>query len=205
MKKNILGILLSAVLLTFFSCGNNRMNQGDDSKEVAEEQNDEKFSGSEAKNDAEFAVAVADDGMLEVQLGQLAATNASSQQVKEFGKMMVDDHSKANNELKALAQQKGITLPTSLSDKSKRKYDELVEKRGREFDEKYMDMMVKAHKEDIEKFKDEAEDGNDPDIKTWAAGKVPVLQRHLEHAQNIQDALEDNDNARQSADDEERG
>lgn len=205
MKKNISVILLSAVLLTFFSCGNNRMNQGDDSKDVAEEQNDEKFRGSESKDDAEFAVAVADDGMLEVQLGQLASTNASSPQVREFGKMMVDDHSKANNELKTLAQQKGITLPTALSDKSKKKYDELVSKKGRDFDEKYVDLMVKAHKDAVGKFRDEAEDGNDPEIKTWAAGKVPILQRHLEHAQNIQDAIQDNDNAMRSADDEERG
>ena len=80
-----------------------------------------------------------------------------------------------------------------------------MSKKGRDFDEKYVDLMVKAHKDAVAKLRDEAEDGNDPEIKTWAAGKVPILQRHLEHAQNIQDAIQDNDNAMRSADDEERG
>lgn len=205
MKKSIFIILLSGMSFVFLSCGNNRMSQEDDSKDVAEEQNDNKFGQADMEEDAQFAVEVADGGMLEVQLGQLAMTNGSSAQVKEFGKMMVDDHGKANIELKTLAQQKGITLPTSLSDKCQKKYNDLAEKKGAEFDEKYMDLMVKDHKEDIEKFKDEAEDGNDPDIKTWAAGKVPTLQQHLERAQNIQDAIEDNDNAMRSDDNDDRG
>lgn len=205
MKKSILTFFLPGIAFLFFSCGNNKMNQEDDSKAMAEEQNEQKFEQSSLGEDATFVVEAADAGLLEVQLGELAQTKATSEQVKQFGEMMVVDHTKANNELKVLAQQKGITVPTSLSNKSQEKYNELAEKSGTEFNKAYIDMMVKDHKKVIDEFKDEAENGNDSNIKTWAAGKVPALQHHLERAQNIQDALEDSNNAKRSNRENERG
>jgi putative membrane protein len=186
MKKSILSFSFAGLMLVFAACGSKTSN---DSKETAEEQNDQKFDDSKTEKDADFAVEAADGGMLEVQLGQLAQSNGSSAQVKEFGKMMVDEHSKANDELKALAQQKGITLPATLSEKCQKKFNDLAEKKGADFDKEYIDMMVKDHKDDIDEFKKEADKGEDADLKSWASAKLPTLQHHLEVAQNAQDMV----------------
>jgi putative membrane protein len=186
MKKNTWNILLVAVLFLSFSCGNKK---NDDSKEVAEDQNEEKFEDTNLENDTEFAVKAADAGMAEVQLGQLAQTNASSAEVKKFAQSMIDDHSKANEELKSAAQQKNITLPAAISDKMKKKYDDLAEKRGNDFDKDYMDLMVSDHKDVIDAFEKEADKGKDPDLKTWASDKLPALRHHLEMAQQAQEVI----------------
>lgn len=97
---------------------------------------------------------------------------------------MVNDHSKANNELKMLASQKNITLPEVLSEKCQKKYEDLSKKSGHDFDKDYTELMVKDHKDDIDAFKKEADKGNDPEIKAWASGKVPTLEHHLMTAEN---------------------
>ena len=184
---------MTALMMVLLACGSK--NTGDDSKDMAEDQNDEKFQG-DAEDDADFAVEAANGGMMEVQLGTLALTKATSPDVKSFAQMMVDDHTKANNELKSLAQQKNITLPSTLDNEHQRKFDNLNEKTGTDFDKEYMDLMVKDHKEDVRKFEDEGEDGKDADLKSWASGKVATLRHHLEEAQRIQDAVKDRDSAK---------
>jgi putative membrane protein len=192
MKRNMMRFLMSALVLVFMSCGTK--NGQEDSTEAAEDQNDEKFEDSKTDDDADFAVEAADGGMLEVQLGTLALTKASSPEVKQFAQMMVDDHSKANNELKAIAQQKNISLPTVLGDDHQKKYDNLNEKAGADFDKDYIDLMVKDHKDDIKEFEDEGNDGKDAEIKSWAAGKVATLRHHLEMAERTQDAVKNKKN-----------
>lgn len=93
---------------------------------MTEEANEQKLDSTNLEDDAEFAVKAADGGMMEVRLGELSKTNASSAQVKKFGDMMVSDHSKANDELKSLAAQKNITLPTALSGDKQKKWMTLL-------------------------------------------------------------------------------
>jgi putative membrane protein len=195
MKKNILCFLMSGLMLTFVSCGTK--DGREDSTEVAEDQNEEQLDNTKVEDDAEFAVEAADDGLLEVQLGTLALTKATSSQVKQFAQMMVDDHTKANNELKALAQTKNITLPTVLGNENQRRYDNLNEKTGADFDKEYMDLMVKDHKDAVDDFEEQAEDGKDAEIKSWAAGKVAALRQHHQMAEKTQEALKGNNNANQ--------
>lgn len=178
--------------MTAFSCGSKE--GGHDSARSARDQNEEKFESNKAKEDAAFAVEAANGGLLEVQLGTLAVTKASSPRVKQFGQMMVEDHTEVNNELKALAQRKNITLPTVMGDKHQRKYDNFAEKSGSDFDKAYMDLMVEDHKEDIRKFEEQAKDGNDPELKAWASAKLPTLQQHLREAEQIQESLKESKN-----------
>jgi putative membrane protein len=185
MKKITLSSLVVASMLLFSACSNNK---SDDTKEVAEEQNEQKLDDTNLEDDSEFAVAAADGGMMEVQLGELAQTNGASADVKKFGEMMVKDHSKANEELKALAQQKNITLPMTLSDDKQKKYDDLSQKKGADFDKAYVSYMVDDHKKDISEFEEAVKDAKDAEIKSWAAGKVPTLKHHLETAQALNDA-----------------
>ncbi len=185
MKKVTLIAMMVGSAVMFTACSSNK---SEDSKEVAEEQNDEKLDDTLIEDDSKFAVAAADGGMLEVKLGELAATNGSSAAVKDFGKTMVADHSKASEELKALAQQKNISLPMVLSDEKQKDFDDLAKKSGNDFDKAYASYMVDDHEEDIKAFEKAAENCKDADLKSWAGGKVPTLQHHLEMAKAMKDA-----------------
>jgi putative membrane protein len=134
-------------------------------------------------------VSAADAGLMEVQLATLALSKATSGKVKEFAQMMLDDHTKANEELKALAQKKNITLPTSLSDKHQKKYTKMSEKTGADFDKEYCDLMVKDHKDVVEMFKKAQENSKDPDLKAWASEKLPTLEHHLSMAERMKESV----------------
>lgn len=162
----------------------------DDSKEVAEEQNEDNAENSDTKKDSDFAVEAADGGLYEVQLATLALTRATSPEVKKFAQMMVDDHSKVNQELKDLAGKKGIALPDVMGEKKQERYYEFERDEKKEnFDKKFMEQMVDDHEEDVKNFEKEAENGEDPDLKSWAAAKLSALRHHLEEAKRINDSL----------------
>jgi len=185
MKKTILLAVLVASGLTFQSCGNSEKK---DSEERAEQINEEN-KPTEDNDDSEFAVKAASGGMLEVELGRMAQEKAQSQQVKDFGAMMVKDHSKANDELKALASSKNIVLPSTLGEEEQKHVDELAKLSGKEFDKKYVSMMVDDHKKDVDEFKETANDAKDPDIKAFASKTLPTLEEHLTKIKAINDAM----------------
>lgn len=139
-------------------------------------------SGTSGSADQQFMMKAAQGGMAEVQLGQLAKDHASSQAVKDFGQNMVDDHTKANDELKDLASRKNVTLPTSVDAKDQATIDRLSKLNGAAFDRAYMRDMVSDHKKDIAEFEKESNSGSDPDVKAWASKTLPTLQHHLQMA-----------------------
>lgn len=188
-RNNLWALSLVAGAFMFTACG--QKDKPEDAKEVAEEQNEAKFEDTEIENDTEWAVAVADLGMLEVEASKLALERATTPAVKEFAQTMITDHSKANEELQAAATQKNITLPAMLSDKSQKKLDDLREKTGKDFEDAYTDCMVKDHKDAVDKFKKQADKGDDADLKSWAAGKVATLEHHLEMAKVIEKTVDE--------------
>lgn len=141
--------------------------------------------GSFSKKDYEFVKAAASGGMAEVQSGQLASTQGTDASVKQFGQQMVTDHSKANDELKALATQKGATVPSALSAKDQRGVDKLTSLSGDAFDKAYAKGMVADHKADIKDFKWASEKADDADLRAWAAKTEPTLEMHLQMATNM--------------------
>lgn len=136
-------------------------------------------------SDANFAMKAAQGGMAEVQLGQLAAQKASNPDVKAFGQQMVDDHTKANDQLKSVAAQENMTLPTTLDAKDQKLMTKLQGLSGPDFDKTYMKAMVKDHKDDIKEFQKEADKGKDPQIKNFASQTLPTLQQHLSKAESV--------------------
>jgi len=142
-----------------------------------------------AEEDSKFAVESASGGMMEVQLGELAQQKAASQKVKDFGAMMVRDHSKANDELKSIAANKNITLPPAPGEDHMDHIKKLSEKSGKEFDKDYIDLMVDDHKKDIDKFEKCSKDAKDADLKAFAAKLLPTLREHLNAAKKIKDAM----------------
>ncbi|MDQ1162362.1 putative membrane protein [Chryseobacterium sp. SORGH_AS 447] len=146
-------------------------------------------STSLSDQDKKFADAAAKGGMMEVMMGDLAKTNAQNATVKSLGSMMVKDHGKANNELKAWAATAKYTLPTTLDADQQKQYDELKAKKGAEFDRAYTDLMVTDHKKDIAEFKKEASGGTETSLKSFASNTLPTLEHHLMESEKAQAAV----------------
>ena len=141
---------------------------------------------SVSSSDRKFMEKAAEGGLAEVQLGKLAAEKASAPEVKQFGQRMVDDHTKANDQLKQVATSKGVNLPTELDRSTQREMDKLSKLSGAEFDREYMKHMVSDHKKDVSEFKTESTRAKDPDVKQFASATLPTLQQHLELAQSTE-------------------
>jgi putative membrane protein len=135
--------------------------------------------------DSKFVKEAAVGGMEEVSLGQLAAQKATDPDVKNFGQKMVDDHSKANDQLKQVASQKGITVPSALPASKQKEVDHLSKLSGAAFDKKYVSMMVQDHKKDVAEFKKESTKAKDSDVKSFASTTLPTLQDHLKMIEDI--------------------
>jgi putative membrane protein len=191
---------IAAACMAVFSFQACNDGSSDDAIKSANESNEVKQDSAEntgaagpvsavAEEDSKFSVEAASGGMAEVQLGELAQQKAASQKVKDFGKMMVRDHSKANDELKAIAMKKNITLPPAPGEDHMDHIKKLSEKSGKEFDKDYVDMMVDDHKTDIDKFEKCSKDAKDADLKAFAAKTLPVLKEHLAAIKKIQDGM----------------
>ena len=140
-------------------------------------------------SDANFITEAASGGMMEVQFGQAIADKTSNADVKQFAQRMVTDHTKANDELKTLAQQKNVTLANELDPKHQKMVDKVTSKSGTELDKAYMQMMVKDHQKDVKEFQKAANDAKDADVKAFASKTLPTLLEHLQMAQNINKSL----------------
>jgi len=132
-----------------------------------------------ANPDASFFKHAAEGGIAEVDAGNLAQQKADAQNVKDFGAMMVKDHSAANEKLQSIAAAKGITLPTSASVgqmAAKAKLDVLS---GSTFDKSYIKGQVRAHEQTVGLFRKEITSGQDPDAKAFAKDTLPTVRSHL--------------------------
>lgn len=135
--------------------------------------------------DSSFIKNAAEGGMSEVELGQLAQQKGTNPAVKDFGAMMVTDHTAANEKLKAVAAAKQVTIPSSPSLMQKASKKKLDMMSGDSFDKSYVKGMIDDHKADIKEFQKEATDGKDPDIKAFAVATLPTLKIHLQKIQTI--------------------
>jgi putative membrane protein len=138
-----------------------------------------------AQSDRTFVTDAAIGGMAEVEMGKLAVQKASSESVKSFGQKMVDDHSKANDELKTVAMKQKIDLPTSLDSKHQATVDRLSKLSGAAFDRAYVREMVKDHDQDVMEFKKESTSGQDAAVRDFASKTLPTLQEHQRMIRDI--------------------
>jgi len=136
-------------------------------------------------DDKKFVKEAAIGGLAEVELGKLAAQKASSEDVKQFGQKMVDDHGKANDQLKEIATKSSIDVPAALDSKHQAKIDKLSKLSGADFDKAYIKDQLKDHQKDVAAFQSEAQGGSDPNVKQFAAATLPTLQEHLSMIKDI--------------------
>ena len=138
-----------------------------------------------SSQDHDFVMDAAMGGLMEVELGRIAAQKGMSDAVKQFGQRMVDDHSKANEKLMSLASSKGMTLPTALDEKHQKDVTKLSAMSGAEFDRAYSRMMLSDHNKDVKEFEKQSTKGGDADLKAFASKTLPTLQEHLQMAKAL--------------------
>lgn len=194
MKKLIYLFAISVTVFTFQGCGNGNKNANETADTVNEATDTTKgaMKGGGVTvepSDGEFARKAAIGGMAEVESGQLALSKTTNAQIKDFARMMVADHRKANEELKSIAKMKNITLPDALDDEHRKNMDELNKKTGNDFDKAYVSAMIDDHKKTLKLMQDEAKDGRDADLKAFAVKTAPIVQAHLDMINKIQDGM----------------
>lgn len=163
----------------------NKMNSSDTTGKMSMDTSKNNNNATVDKDAIKFAQEAAEGGMMEVQLGQIAQKNSSTQSIQDFGKMMVDDHSALNDKLKDLASKKNVSLPSALTDEQQKKVDKLSKETGKDFDKDYVSMMIDDHKKDISKFKSAGKDIKDADFKDFVIKALPTLQKHLDAIEAI--------------------
>jgi putative membrane protein len=172
------------------SSGTTRQPQGRQQDSTTSQDNtDTNSANTKSSADENFAKKAAQGGMAEVKLGQLAEQKGSSPEVKNFGRRMVQDHSKANNELKDVTSKENIPLPNEMDKSDQATYDRLSKLSGDAFDRAYARDMVKDHSKDVSEFQKEAKNGEDESIKNFAAQTLPTLQNHLDQARQMEQAV----------------
>jgi putative membrane protein len=180
--------LPGAALFLLISCGsNNQSSTSTDSTQAkvdsTSSMKDSSMSASITQQDTKFAVDATNIGMMEITLGNVAQQNAMRKDVKDFGAMMVKDHTGAADDLKKIADAKHITLPTALSADDQKKVDDMKAKTGNKFDKAYIDMMIDGHKKAVGEFEDEIKSGSDADLRAFATKTLDVIHAHLDSAQ----------------------
>lgn len=141
----------------------------------------------------EFVNQAGAAGLYEVRAAEVARQKAQDAKLRQFADQMVNDHQKANQELRELAKTKDWTVPAALDPEHQQMVDRLGGLEGAEFDREYARQQLQAHEEAVALFQEQSESGTDPQLKAWATGKLPTLRNHLGHARELGDAESDED------------
>lgn len=141
-------------------------------------------------DDATFMSTAASSNMMEMQLSNMAVQKVKDAKVKEFAQMIVDHHTKASQDLKTAASQINLSVSDVIMPMHQKMIDELTNYTGAGYDEKYMDLMETAHKEDIKMFEAKSLNATNPAVKDFALKMVPTLRSHYEMATNIEDTVD---------------
>ncbi len=183
-------VVCSAVLggsLVFYGCSSNSGNSTATAPEPNATGSANRAKLSSAEGD--FVQRAAMDSRAEVELGNVAQQNASSDAVKQFGQRMVQDHSKASKELERLVSKKGIALSKTVDEEQRTDAVKFSKLSGPNFDRAYMREMVDDHKKTLEEFQHQADNAQDPDVRSFAVNSLPNLQDHLRQAQEVMSSL----------------
>lgn len=173
--------LLSAVALLLTACGSDN-----DSVKLAHQTN---LNSSIDENISKFMTEAADARMMDIEEGKLAMEKGSNDLIKNYAQQLVDDNTKLLKELRALAGQKNIVLPTTLSNEKADGLNDLREKEGHEFDDKFIKMVQRDHKRDLDEF-EEAADFNDRDVQQFAQRNVSLFEKHLAKVDQVEESNE---------------
>jgi putative membrane protein len=142
-------------------------------------------SSSLSATDRNFILTAAESGAAEIELGRLAQQRAANPAIRQFGGQMVTEHSRAQDELTAIARNKGIEASTDLDARHRAMRDTLSKLPGAAFDQQYLQGQVEDHEAAISAFQREGQQGQDGDLTAFARRSLPMLTRHLDEARDL--------------------
>lgn len=182
---------------------NQGTNTADDSVEYAHEENEriedatrkgasefERGINLENNEDADFAVEAVSAGLAEINAGKIAQEKATDPRVKEFGTQMVEDNTRAMEELQILAREKDIIVPTAPGENELQEIADLNAEEGVEFDREYINLIANDQNNVINLYEDAVENAEDPEIREFASRTLALLKTNVEEAKTIEESLE---------------
>jgi putative membrane protein len=185
--------LLALFSFTFFvGCQQQKsasQREADQENQTQQSQRSEPTQSAQVSGDQRFIAEAAQDGRSEVELGQLAASKASSPAVKKLAQKMVADHTKANQQLESLPQASQALQSATPPPQAGGTADRLSQLSGKEFDRAFVEQVIQDHENAISRFKEAAASAQDPDVKRFASQTLPTLEQHLQMAKSAQKAL----------------
>lgn len=195
MKKN--NFFLAVLLLAGFSintaCNSTPKEETKDSKEVAEEQNEQKFAADSTENvkkNAEWLVDVTAANYHEVAMASVAKEKSTNKGIRSLADSLISDHKQVIEDIKGLAAKKSITLPVAETEDAMKDTEKFKAKNNSDFNKDWTDEMVNLHKKSISKFEDVVNNSNaDGDTKSWAGATLPKLRHHLDMLEMLQTSL----------------
>ncbi|EOR95383.1 putative exported protein [Arcticibacter svalbardensis MN12-7] len=177
MKKLSSVLLFMALIVT--SCSNNSSSTNQEGSDSTTQ------NSSLDRNDRSFLYKAANSSMMEFELSKMALAKSRNERIKSFSSMLMNDHTDAEEELRTIASQKGLALPTSLTAGSKKEVDKLQKKDGVQFDKDYIKVVLSSHRKAVRDFKEATKDTEDSDVKDFASRTLPILNMHLDSANAI--------------------
>lgn len=188
MKKIVISAFALATII-FASCENKKTTYQDENAlanigQVTENSQQQKMTNQE------FVSKAYAGNLAEVQMAEMVQSKATNKQVKDFAKQLKDDHTKANQELKSLAQKKNIKLSDTLSSDKKNMLTEMKSMSATDLEESFMDMMEKEHQSAVKLYQKAVQDITDQDLNKYASNTLPTLKNHLDKAKKINQSLE---------------
>lgn len=150
-------------------------------------QNHHENHGKAGMSDQQFVDFAAQTDMVEANLGQLAQNVSDSQPIKDYGQMLTTDHTNDYTQLNAAAQQANLNVPNAIdAEHNKAIIGPFQKLKGGAFDHRFVAEMISGHTKAIEVYKKEAADAQNPVIKSYAEQALPVLQKHLDDAKDLE-------------------
>lgn len=150
----------------------------EESKEVAEEKNEDKFKTDSSEDKAAFVVDAVSGNIAEVKLAQLAIEKSSDKEIKDIAKSLEADHTAALNDLRTLATNKAISIPTDEPDKTKEQIKDLSDDQPADFNKNWVKALMDKHEKTISDYEKELNNSKDEDIKAWITKVLPVIRTH---------------------------
>lgn len=185
-------LLLTGVSLNT-ACNSTPSDETKDSKEVAQEQNDQKFandSTDNAKKNADWLVEVTAANYHEVALATVAKEKSTNKTIRTLADSLISDHKKVIEDLKGVAAKKAVTLPVAETEDAAKDTEKFKAKNNTDFNKDWTDEMVNLHEKSISTFEEAVNsDKTDGEIKAWASAVLPNLRHHLDKLKALQESL----------------
>jgi len=181
-----LSVALLCAAFTLTSCSH----EPKDSKEAAEQMNDDKFN-KEGEKAADKLVKAYSSNLYEIRAAENALMNASTPEVKRLANMLVEAHTKMNVDVKSLAATKDVTLPTDLTDEQRKDLEKLAGKSGLDYDQAFTEHMKDKHEKAVDFYETTAQKSDDADIQAWASAMVTEVRSHLEMVKSSCEIVKD--------------